>query len=1184
MRLKRILISGFKSFCDPTEFSFLENGITVVVGPNGCGKSNIVDALRWVLGEQSPRQLRGREMVDVIFGGSMSRKPIGRCEVTVVFDNTEGLALEKYRAYSEISVTRRLYRSGEGEYLINSLHCRLMDIRELVMDTGVAGKAYSIIEQGRVDAFISATPAERRIFVEEAAGIVRYKTRRIAAERRLEQSDQNLLRVGDLIGELQRQEDSLRGQMEAAQEYLALRDKVGGMGQRLAHARYWKGVKRCRDLERDVQTLSAEQDGHNQQLELLQIQVERNRNDVGLAEGNLRAARAKAYDIEREIQQQETASALARQNRENAQHWIDQLTAQRGALHEKFQNMQRQIKTAQAKSEALEIDGSTSRARMDAVEAHHTEKTEELESAAAQLARTQERLVECHTTLMGITNQERFIEERVAEWQRRATAIDEILRTTRDELQDARDSRSKYAGELAACQRDQELTESKGASLQSALTGNEADFRNAQHRLGEATREELGCQSRVEALAEMESGYQDFGESVRGLLEWVDASPGGRDEWGLLGPLSDFIEIEPDKVPIFGDFLGAYLEILVLRESRHIAPLAEILRQNELGAVRLVTLDTIGRRPLPEASGPTLAGLVKLPAHLEPVKRGLFDPVRLLPDGSLQPSVPPTAAGEEWISPAGDYHMDPRGVVTIGRAPEQTSPAASGILRRRSELQALRGRFSELEKRRESAERETQRLENEIRAQRAEISRLVEGSGRMALTRSRLEQVIDHANEAVDRSDSSIGRLEADRDQLRRDLEDSAAQRAQMVRERAEWNGQQTRLESDLAAEQDRAHRARMETGELEQGLTDDKVEYARIISQLEQTRSQLDVLAAECKETSAKLRETESEMERQQALASNHDDAVRNGITHLGQMQENLQAARERTDQVSAHHEQLTGRGEGLAQQIKTAQAASESVRGKKHELELALTAERMRLEQWSEQAGDGPPPDEGADPEDEAQLEREWKNGRQRLEQMTGVNLAAPEEHEELHTRLEFLMRQRGDLERAAEDLKESIRRMNQESRRRFKDTFEKVNSAFERIFPEVFSGGEGRLVLTDSEDMLLAGVDIVAQPPGKRLQEVSLLSGGEKAMTAIALIFSFFSIKPSPFCVLDEVDAPLDDANVGRFNRLMRNMTDRTQFIMITHNRRTMESGDLLYGVTMEDAGVSKVVSVNLTELAS
>ena len=204
MRLKRILISGFKSFCDPTEFSFLENGITVVVGPNGCGKSNIVDALRWVLGEQSPRQLRGREMVDVIFGGSMSRKPIGRCEVTVVFDNTEGLALEKYRAYSEISVTRRLYRSGEGEYLINSLHCRLMDIRELVMDTGVAGKAYSIIEQGRVDAFISATPAERRIFVEEAAGIVRYKTRRIAAERRLEQSDQNLLRVGDLIGELHR--------------------------------------------------------------------------------------------------------------------------------------------------------------------------------------------------------------------------------------------------------------------------------------------------------------------------------------------------------------------------------------------------------------------------------------------------------------------------------------------------------------------------------------------------------------------------------------------------------------------------------------------------------------------------------------------------------------------------------------------------------------------------------------------------------------------------------------------------------------------------------------------------------------------------------------------------------------------------------------------------------------------
>ncbi|MEE8555777.1 MAG: hypothetical protein V3T00_07940, partial [bacterium] len=700
------------------------------------------------------------------------------------------------------------------------------------------------------------------------------------------------------------------------------------------------------------------------------------------------------------------------------------------------------------------------------------------------------------------------------------------------------------------------------------------------------------------ALAEIDARHEGLEEPVRAVLEWADAAPGGRAKLGVLGPLAEFIDVDAEHIEWAGPFLAPFLELLVVRRSADVPAIEAAIADRGLGRVRMIPLDAVARnngngnsRSEPAGRGKgawdkgawdkgdaRFAGLVRLPKELEPLRDVLFGDVRLLPQGTAPYPMPEPGPGcTQWLERSGRFHLDYRGVVAMG----QSAEPALGILRRRGEIEAAEKSLGELAQAAAGLREELHRTEAETAELTEQRQALQHARQADALQQHALDQRCVHAEQEGERLARSRDTLEAEHGQIARDLEAAQQQRAELLRAETALRERLSGSERELATARERSAELRAEAARLGERLTERKVALERILSRLEHLRERAALLDGEEDALAAKRAECEEEVARQHEQLDAHRTAVEEATAGLARLHKEQEAIRRDLNQHVQRHEEGEQQRVALAGRLKAAQTAREQAQAKLHEMETALAVERTRMEQAVEQLGEAPPEAAGRAEMDEAELEARWKERQERLERMGGVNLAAPEEHGALQERMDFLQLQKSDLELACEDLKESIRRMNQESRKRFKETFDQVNETFQRVFPEVFGGGEGRLVLTDSEDLLLAGVDIEAQPPGKKLQTLSLLSGGEKALCAIALIFSFFLIKPSPFCLLDEVDAPLDDANVGRFNRMVQSMTDRTQFIIITHNRRTMESGNLLFGITMEEAGVSKVVSVNLSD---
>lgn len=1186
MKLKQVKLVGFKSFCDETELEFRENGITLIVGPNGCGKSNVADAIRWVLGEQSPSFLRGSSMGDVIFAGSATRKPIGRSEVTILFDNSDGQGLEKYREFSEVSVTRRLYRTGESEYLINNMQCRLLDVRELLMDTGVAGRSYSIVEQGKVEEFITATPQERRTFMEEAAGVMRFKTRRIAAEKKLEQTRQNMLRVQDVMAELQRHEATLREQTEQAKIYLALQEQVTSLSSELARLRYAKSAAQCRQLESTLLAATAEALAAEQELAKFTTDLDTLTLEQEQRQKDLQGRRSAAHLKEQEITRGETRKLLLSQTQTNLRQWLAQLGGAEAELTAKLQVTQEQgAALAAEEAEARQLAATVEQA-IAADKAASDQHQSAAHAKAGEVRKAQEGLFEAATKLTGTRNQATLLEERIAEDERRQAGMGAQIAGSREALQAAEAT-------LAAGKTREHESRSALATLdthsqelaQEIQQHGEAVRYHRKHQT-ETEREAMEARSRLKTLRDIQSAYQGYGENVRTFMSRVAGDPAQRAELGIVGPLAELIQPPTGLLEWAGDYLAPFLEVIVVREAASLASIEEQLTRTDLGGLRFVALDT-----LPQVDGLSgadrLAGEVPFAPDMEALRQALFGAVRLLSAGSPAHPVPESesAAGSEWLARDGRFAVDTRRIVTLGRA----GAPALGILQRRGEIESLEGHLAELEHaladlNRADAEFATRGQELETRRQTLELQR-----GELTLAVKQAEAETSASEREGSRLRATLSQQEADGTRMAQDLERFRKQRAEAVQQADSLAAEEQRLKAEFPRLQADADALKTQADQAAHRLTQRRMEYERLKSRLDDHQRRVAELAEAEAEWLRKQAETREQVAQHgQNLAATDQElaalvpALSNQQTELDQMRAAVRQAAQAFDEQEQHGRELDGH-------IKSCRQALETRQGRVHEIDKKLTQERMRLEQWQAQLPPGVVPPEGAEGviaegRDERELDRALSKAQAELKEMGGVNLAAPEEYEQLTSRLGFLTTEKEDLDRAIQDLETSIRKMNQESRRRFKETFDKVNEQFQALFPKVFGGGEARLVLTDSDDPLLAGVDIVAQPPGKKLQSLNLLSGGEKALTAISLIFSFFLIKPSPFCLLDEVDAPLDDVNVGRFNRLIQSMTGQSQFIIITHNKRTMEIGDLLYGVTMEEAGVSKIVSVNMAGTAA
>jgi chromosome segregation protein len=1177
MHIKKLEITGFKSFVDRTVIQF-DHDVIGIVGPNGCGKSNVVDAIRWCMGEQSPKHLRGKSMEDVIFNGSESRGPHGFAEVTITFDNTDASYARtlppEYAGFPEIAVARRLFRDGTSEYLVNRTMVRLRDVQDLFLGTGVGSKAYSIVEQGRIGQIVTARPEDRRLFLEEAAGITKYKKHRRDAERKMDQTRQNLLRVTDIVTEIDRTRSSLKRQAAKAERFVVYREELEEL---VLHqnAHQLLEIIVVERVERDALRETAERAA---QARLNVVEEETSltsaRAEAGAVEERCDAFAQAAFRADNEVNSLAAELTRARDQLSHLEGRLGAATDEKHVLEVRLAQFGAERDDLTARKRSLEADAEARRADALAEEQALSELKAE-EAGAEQIAeRARQEVTDATTSSAAVRAQLEAARRRIGETRAREE------RTIADRELMSEELANLCSHEAAIRKSVAERAEGKRHSAEE-LSQLERELETLRPRSLDAEREldtaknELGLKrNRLRALEDLHRRLEGVGTGVRALLSSGDAD--------VFGMVADHLEVDEEHTAALAGLLGERLQTVIVTDPDRGLAMLETLRSTGRGRATIA-----GRSPryvagarraaLPEglALGQFVDFIRYAPEH-DPLVRTLVGDAVLCRTKEDALALARQVPGCTAVALDGTVaHAD--GLVSGGSSDD----VASAMVEQKREIRQLTEEVARLEHRvHEAAEgrrviraRMTElgasldraragAVENEIAHISAEKD-LVHTLAEMEKTTKRLAVLgveVDELGELIDSSVHEETRAQGDLDALEQRLEQAQAALARASEGAAAWK--------DRVA----AHAAL---------VTERKVRLAQVGEQLEATNATVERLASTISENEDRVGKLEQ-------------DAIE-AATQFGETAAHMMLSRERRLQadtaaqdVHRSHDEARrlleeirfalGERETALRALRAELSTSEE-QSKEHELLLEGVRERFRGLDLHRVVGKY-----HARPAPDTEHRRRIDELSKLIERMGPVNLDAKTEYEDAEKRFAELTTQKDDIEKALVDLERAIKHMNRESRRKFKETFDAVNDLFRKTFYEMFRGGRAELHLTDPEDLLETGVDIVAQPPGKKLGNIELMSGGEKALTAVALIFAIFRHRPSPFCVLDEVDAPLDEANVRRYNEAVRSMTDRSQFILITHVKSTMQSVDVLYGVTMGEPGVSRMVSVKVNDAAT
>jgi chromosome segregation protein len=1173
MKIKRVDIIGFKSFVDKVSLDF-QQGISAILGPNGCGKSNIVDAIRWAMGEQNAKHLRGRGMEDVIFGGSESRKPLGMAEVSMIFDNVDGLAPPAFREYAEIMVTRRLYRNGESEYLLNKTPCRLLDIVELFMDTGAGARAYSIVEQGKIGMILNAKPEERRFLIEEAAGVTKFKSRKKTALRKIEATRQNLLRLGDIISEVRRQLGSLRRQAQKAERFRSLREEYKKIETRCALDSYHAlqmDIARDHAIElerqREVETFAG-------QVETLELHLEEMRLRQLSREKDVAMGQEKVFHLTAEIQKIESRLEFGGRELQNLEKERDRLSSETAENARRLVELEKEelgLKEGQAALDALLAKEIRSLAEgnvhLEETAGREAELAVRLESARQSLYSLLTELSRVGAWQEEIGRRLQALEDRTGRNRADAVAVrekaaeaDDFIQALASKLETVRQGRAELVQERDALQETLRLLRRQVEENENTLL---------------IQREELNRhRSRLESLRQMKKSLEGYGAGARSLL--ADPHFGQR----FAAVLADDLEVPPEYEAAVEAVLGERLQGFPAADPADALAALEFLRSQN----GRCTFFLHGAR-LPELSqaawGVPLTQLVQPRKGSEDIVQALFSGIFLVEalHPYLDEKLPP---GVTLVTPAGES-LSFRGELTGGgeslldhgllQKKREMKDLAEGVAVSAAEIEDLQSRRNDLRQELSETEDRLRHIEGALHRQEIQV---VDNEKDL----SRLREEVDRRLERLEVLSLEEDQLVEERAELQEQLDDSS-------RKRHEMEGCRSEKEAEAASLQEESRILRRETEIVRERVTALKVAVAGMRERAEggqRSMEKLRLARTEVQTRMATLARRESEIEKEKERLRSEAKRLQVELDLLFRRREDDQASFERMREIfESGSEGILKQGELLKEFRGKAQHARDALAEYQLKVrETTLAAEHLQqgvLERYGVDLGNESPSAESFDVEG---AQKRLEELRKAIEDVGEVNLTAIEEYQELDQRFQFLTGQQEDLRQSLEGLQTAIAKINRTTRKRFKETFDRVNSQFQELFPRLFQGGRAALLLTDEEDLLETGIEIIAQPPGKKLQNVNLLSGGEKALTAIALIFSIFLIRPSPFCLLDEVDAPLDDANIGRFSDLVRELSDLSQFLIITHSKKTMEIADTLYGVTMEEPGVSKIVSVRINDL--
>ena len=1162
MRLKSIKLAGFKSFVDPTSVQFPGN-MCAVVGPNGCGKSNIIDAVRWVMGESSAKTLRGESMTDVIFNGTTSRQPVSQASIELVFDNSQGKVAGEFAAYNEISVRRVVTREAQSEYYLNGAKCRRRDITDLFLGTGLGPRSYAIIEQGVVSRLIESKPEELRVFIEEAAGISKYKERRRETENRMRRTTENLERLTDLRDELQRNLAHLDRQARAAEKYAELKAEERVIQSELFTIQWRNLSESSASVSGEIGALDVKREAAKAEATHTLSEIETQRSAQTEATDALNNAQEKFYSIGGEVTRIEQALKYAQERRGELQRDLDQT---RSSLEQTRQHLDVDRKRLSDWERELEQSAPA----LIELEAGAQEASESLAAAENAVQAWSQNWDAFNERAREPSQTAEVQQSRIAYLEQVLTKLQERLQQQRTEWESLSDStgdstESPLTARISEADRKVTEFEVEISRLKEELAVSHTSIersRQQQDDIRANIQETRGLMASLVALQEAASDEQERAA----LNAWIDSEALRAD-----GTVYSTLDVDPGWEGAVEQVLGEALSAQVLT-GRELGALPGI---NRLPAGAFV-LDDQSEAPADTAG--TLAAKVRGPARvlqwLSAVKTapGVDDALKIRAQLS---------AGESVVTESGHW---------LGQGWHRTrsgADAAEGIIARQSQLERL---TADLERAREQAtdmetrisELLTARAELEKRvsqtqhSQQVTVNERAEWIAEQRALATKLEQQIQRKN----RLQMEIEEAEKQYEQEQQHLADARGLLATALDQMEADAAERNRLQSDRETLSEQLNRQREASREAADALMRSELQSQNLNTQVATLREGIQRMEAQLLDLESR------ETELSDTLPTTDDPDAENKARLAALLDQRvaaeaeLNAQRARVGDIESKLRQLEQARVKQEEVVQGLQADIERLR-----LQEAETA--VRLETLVEEIArrDAVPQEIAAAlPEDanEAEWQTKVEKAAARINRLGPINLAAIDEHAKASERKQYLDAQNADLEAALETLQSAIRKIDKETRQRFKDTFDQINTGFAELFPRVFGGGTACLEMT-GDDLLDTGVAIFARPPGKKNSTIHLLSGGEKAMTAIALVFSIFQLNPAPFCMLDEVDAPLDDANVGRYARMVREMSEKVQFVFITHNKITMEAADQLMGVTMSEPGVSRLVTVDVEEAA-
>jgi chromosome segregation protein len=1194
MKLKNMEISGFKSFVDQTRIEF-PPGISAVVGPNGCGKSNVVDALMWAMGEQSVKQLRGKSMEDVIFSGTNGKPPVNMAEVSLTLINDNGTVPEELKDYTEIMLTRRLYRSGESAYFINKQPCRLKDIHSIFMGSGMGPKSYAVVQQGYISQITDAGPEEIRFFIEEAAGITRYKTRKKETLRKIHYTNQNLLRVTDIIAEIKRQMAGLKRQARKAERYKKNQDRIRELDICIALYHYDEYTQKIEETDALIRNLEDTDIEHTSKLKKLDAAVEKIKFQRSQKNQEISDLKSRRFEAQRNIDRVENDLVHTRKGLESLTYDLKGLETARKDLEEKNRNLKSEVADVEIQSEKIDSQIETVTLNLDK-EKSASQKTKDKLSALNQ------KLESRKANLMDLVAQEaqykniyHNITANKESLQRRLKATDNEIVATSQKVKKLKKKKDNAEEKLDSHRIEINDLDIRIDTIQKNLREKNQYLSEQIKNVHTLELERNKDRSAYSTLKKMEDNFEWYKDGVRAVMKKRDfknaRKPGELKSSvgnGIIGLMADVIEPEPSFETAVEAVLGESLQYIIIHDQKVGVDSIDYLQTTGAGRSGFIPISSfkkidIGCHELPDP-GKRLLDHVTVKQGFEKITEALLGDVVIAADigeairvfnnnGSLQTVV--TLDGDV-ISNNG---------IMIGGSKDNLS----GILVKKQEIKKIAHRIKSLDKKIESAQNDQRKLESEVRSIESDMQKLLELRNKTAQNEVEAEKDLYKVTEDLKHARRHLEIVNLEQEQL-------LGEKSDIDEEMDKYNRAVSEIENDVQTAQNKVsekiehiNSLSSEMDNFNQKIVDIKLKMTALNANLENSDDTLRRLKEFQSDGVKQLEQLSLEIYQKQQKSISSKHKIREYEQILSDLYDDMKRLEQTFERNEADYNAIDAR-------LNDSDSIKSDIQGKREEtlqkirlLELEHSERNIKRESIAnrlEESYHNPITVLKTEYSEISnnkefyidEMENELFMLRKKIANIDDVNLGAITEYEQLKERFNFLNEQRDDLVRAVDDLHKVIKKINKITKKRFLETLEAINNKLNEVFPPLFEGGSAKLLLTEPENPLETGVEFMIHPPGKKITRMSLLSGGEKALSAIALIFSIFLLRPASFCFMDEIDAPLDDANLFRFNDLLQIIGEKSQIIMITHNKRTMEFADTLFGITMENKGISKIVSVN------